>query len=191
MRRALALAAALIIAPALHAQDVSREQATALQAMLGFDAAMPTALDDALKRHGSADWTPAQRTCVAGHVQPLMQESLDRSIAELFGSTDTAKGWLDFAATDAGRKMLASVREVVAASVARKSRPTEAEAEADSAPPAMPQFTDEETMAMLAFMTSPAAQVLSRDFPEPELDPERIAALQPRIESTCGVAFAR
>lgn len=100
----------------------------------------------------------AQKTCFLDALQPDVENELRESFKRLFADAETVAAWLRFGRTAGGDRFTGLLRAAVDARLDGKIAPNPLAAVAD--------MSDAERADVLAFMESPAALVLKKDFPE-------------------------
>jgi len=182
------LISALVAAPMARAWAVppSDAQTGRLLEVLGFKAAIDRIFDGYFTRHPKySRYTPAQKACVRGLLQPVLQAAQRRATAASIGDQRHVQHALRFADTPAGRKFFAHSRQALLETV-----PVALHADSgldtffESLPPA-------EQKQVLAYLDSPAAEALGRATPFAEPSAAAKQWLRLQSPSRCGVEMVQ
>lgn len=181
--RGLAVLLAALAVPAA-ASVPTDDQVRRLQQTLGFDNAMDRVLDEKMDEQPAlTELSATERACIVGELKPVMKRKLDGAFKQLFGDEQTAGAWLAFAETDGGRTLMAFVREGVVAKLEERPAPSP-----EAALGGMPL---EAMGEVAAFMSTPEAKVLEREFPDVDMDDAEMDAFMAAVADTCGIDKAR
>lgn len=159
-------------------------QVAQVQHLLGFDQAFSQAMD--AKIDGApelAQLSAGQRSCVGGIVRPAFAGALNNAFRDLFVDSTTVEDWVRFSQTPGGSRFLEFVRTGVLATVRQQPRPEPATF--------MQGLSPEQLADVGEFMSSPAATVLQRDFPDIDLPQAQQVALERQVKDECGVELPR
>ena len=116
-------------------------------------------------------------------MQPAFAGALNDAFRDLFVEAQAVEDWLRFAQTPGGSRFMEFVRSGVVATVRNQPRP--------EPEPFMRGMTPEQLADVSRFVTSPAAAVLKRDFPDLDLPPQQQATLAKQVKAQCGVELPR
>ncbi|WP_363796940.1 YdeI/OmpD-associated family protein [Lysobacter firmicutimachus] len=182
------MVSALVAAPMAMAWAVppSDAQTARLMEVLGFKAAIDRIFDGYFTRHPKySRYTPAQKACVRGLLQPVLQADQRRAMAASIGDQRHVQYVLRFAATPAGRKFFAHARQTLLDSVPA----------ALHSDPGLDTFFESlspsEQKQVLAYLDSPAAEALGKA--TPFAAPSATAKQWLRLQSLsrCGVEMVQ
>lgn len=179
------VAGALLSLPfAVAANAPTDAQVVQVQQLLGFDQAFEQVMDDKIDDAPElAGYSATKRSCVGGLVRPAFAGALNDAFRDLFVDGETVEDWVRFSQTPGGSRFLEFVRTGVLATVRQQPRPEPATF--------MQGLSPEQIADVGAFMSSPAATVLQRDFPEIDLPHELQASLEKQVKDQCGVELPR
>lgn len=163
---ALALVfAGLCGAPAAYARTPTNAEIAQVQELLGFTPA--TTLSVIKLSFGRqpefARYSVGQQTCFIDALRPEVEKELRDSFKTLFVDSETVAAWLRFGKTPGGDRFTGLMRSGVEAKLKGSAMPNPLEA--------IGEMSDAERADVTAFMESPAAAVLKKDFPEWKIPP--------------------
>ena len=188
--RIAALAVALCFAAPAFAESaiaaaparLTVEQAREAQALFGFDVAIPTIIEEAFKEQPQYQtMTPTQRECLLDMASPAFHGLFDDAFIELFGDTDVLAGWKAFSVTAGGRLFLDGMRKAVLFKIKGEPEPDMAGIFA--------AMNDAEKADIAGFISSPAANVMQKGFPDVEFPSDLQKTMQTRAQKECGVTL--
>jgi len=169
---------AVAAAPARLTVAQSREA----QALFGFDVGIPKIIEAAFKEQPEyRTMTPTQRECLLDMASPAFRGLFDDAFIELFGDTGTLASWKAFSVSPGGKVFIDGMRKVVLSKIDGGPEPDMAGMFA--------AMGDTEKADIVAFMESPAADVMKKGFPDVEFPPGMEKTLQARAEQECGVTL--
>ena len=164
--------------PALASAAAPTPQGIAqIQRLFGFDVFYDHVFStkfDAMEQARSLP--PAQRACFSGALRAQFLDAMSTDMARTFVDEQTVAAWITFSATPGGSKMIQAIRESVTAPVTGRPAPDMAAAEAAMTPAEMADVSE--------FQQSPAAEVMTRKFPDVEVDH---AAQAKQAAEGCGI----
>lgn len=178
-------AVALVLLPVVAAAAVpSDSQVARVQQLLGFDEAFALSMDEKFDRSPEmAHYSNRERSCVSGLVRPAFAGALNNAFRDLFGDAAVVEDWERFAQTPGGARFMEFVRSGVVATVRNQPRPEPEQF--------MDGLTPDQLNDVAKFMSSPAAAVLKRDFPEVDLPQDLQATLAKKVQAQCGVELPK
>lgn len=190
---AAALVAGLVLSgPALSgpaaAASPSDAEIVQIQQLLGFDVAIERVIVGKIdKSEAFKGYSEQERGCIKGELMPEFKASMLDAFRNLFGDGETIAAWKTFGQTKGGAKFVAGMREQVKANIDNA---------VDGAPMVEPVqfFKDmeaDELLQVVEFMQSPAGKVLERDFPDTDVSPAQLEALDQRVSRRCGVQMPK
>lgn len=157
-------------------------QAREAQALFGFDVAIPKIVEEALKEQPQyRTMTPKQRECVLGVASPVFRGLFDDAFIELFGDSEALARWKAFSASPGGRIFMGGMRKTLLSRIDAGPEPDMAEI--------LGTMSDAEKADIVAFMASPASDVIKKGFPDVDFPPGMQKTLQALSEKECGVTL--
>jgi hypothetical protein len=158
------------------------EQAREAQALFGFDAAIPTIIEQAFKEQPQyRTMTPAQRDCILGLATPAFYGLFDDAFIEMFGDSGALEGWRAFSLTPGGRIFLDGMRKSLQSKLSGGP-------EYDLGG-TFQALSDAEKADVVGFMGSPASKVMQKGFPDVGFPPSLEKTLNARALQECGVSL--
>ena len=157
-------------------------QAREGQALFGFDVAIPKIIEEAFKEQPEyRTMTPTQRECLLDMASPAFHGLFDDAFIEMFGDPAVLADWKAFSLTPGGKVFIDGLRTAVLFKINGDPEPDIAAT--------LDLLGDAEKAAIVAFMESPAADVIKKGFPDVEFPPGMEKTLQARAQQECGVTL--
>ncbi|MCL1633683.1 hypothetical protein M2650_03360 [Luteimonas sp. SX5] len=160
-----------------HAQTPTDIEISQIKSLLGFTPDVTRKVVRAsfdsqpeLKRYDAA-----QQDCLLDALQPEVEGKLSEAFGDLFEDSETVAAWLRFAGTPGGAKLTGAMRAGVDAMINGGTAPNPFGT--------VSGMTAAERADVAAFMESPAAGVLKKDFP----DLEKPVAFGQDAARKCGI----
>lgn len=179
---AMPVAAESVVAAVPAPTRLTVAQSREAQALFGFDVAIPRIIEEAFKEQPQYQtMTPSQRECLLNMASPAFYGLFDDAFIELFGDSEALAGWKAFSATPGGKVFLDGMRKAVLFKINGGTEPDMAGIFA--------AMGNAEKADIVAFMESPAANVMKKGFPDVEFPPGMEKTLQARAEKECGVTL--
>lgn len=173
------LAAMLCVAPVAIAQTPTDAEIAQVQALLGFGPETTRIVVDSSFRQQPqfGDYDAKQQACLIDALTPEIDAELRNAFKTLFVDSETTAAWLRFGRTAGGGKFTGLMRAAVDAKLKGAMAPNPFSA--------IDGMSKAEQADISAFMQSPAASVLKKDFPDMPM-PE---AFGKRAAQRCGIQW--
>ncbi|TKR33242.1 hypothetical protein FCE95_02735 [Luteimonas gilva] len=176
---ALGVTTMLCIAPVALAQTPTDAEIAQVRDLLGFGPATTRAVVDGSFRQQPqfGKYDAKEQSCLIGALTPEVDAELRNAFKTLFADSETTGAWLRFGRTAGGDKFTGLMRAAVDAKLKGVAAPSPFSA--------IDQMSKAEQADISAFMQSPAAAVLKKDFPDMPM-PE---AFGKRAAQRCGIEW--